>query len=431
MEKQNKVKKDYENSISHGVKMTKKLKLYFLIFIFVSNAGYAQEATNILPELNPDLELLQKIKDMPDNTWMKLPKLKITGDLGSLASNKDYLWAGPFVRDYCNKMVWAPDRKRALYTGGGHNTHPQNDVWEFDLASNTWVCLYGADQVPPRFAAEKESEGIAWYKENSILKNNFITTLKGAPLRPCHTWWAISYDTDRKQLLFLESHKGFFCVDKNLLARAHNIETTNPILKTYGSGTGEAWLFSFDPQKKEWLDVETKIPKSRESSNLEYIPDTKSLFWASGKTYVKETQKKEWEPLPKAGFGGGGMTAYDPYSKKIVGINGKETWVFDFASKEWQLLSKESPDGSYVPLGTFCFDSVAKKFILYTYWKTNEAPDGSPRLWTIDSNENKWEKPSPQGEFPKIGNIAGYYDVERNVTVIYSAKETWVYRCKN
>lgn len=410
--------------------MTRNLTLLILFLIIETKTCFAQEVATILPELQPDQALLQKIKDMPDNTWMKLPKLKVIGDLGSLASDKDYLWAGPFVRDYCNKMVWAPDRKRAIYTGGGHNSHPQNDVWEFDLAANTWVCLYGADKVPPRFSDAQETEGITWYKENSIFKNGVLTSLKGAPLRPCHTWWGITYDSDKKQMLFLESHKGFFGVNKNLLAKAHNIEATNPILKTYGSGAGEAWLFSFDPQKKEWVSVVTNIPKARESSNLEYIPDTKNIFWASGKTYLKDYQKDEWLPLSKSGFGGGGMTAYDPFHKKIMAIAGKESWVLDFTSKEWQLLSKDSPDGSYVPLGTFCFDSVAKKFILYTYWKSNENADGSPRLWTIDLNENKWDKPSPLGEAPKIGNVAGYYDVERNVTVIYSARETWVYRCK-
>ena len=28
------------------------------------------------------------------------------------------------------------------------------------------------------------------------------------------------------------------------------------------------------------------------------------------------------------------------------------------------------------------------------------------------------------------GNVAGYYDTARNVTVIYANRETWVYRCK-
>lgn len=409
--------------------MLNKIWVFLLVSICFATIIQAQNSTTIEPVLNPDLELLQKIKDLPDNTWMKLPPLKITGELGTLSSDKDYLWSGPRVRDYCNKMVWAPNRKRALYTGGGHNTHPQNDVWEFDLASNTWVCLYGADKVPPRFTAEKEADGIAWYKENSVFKNGVITSPRGAPLRPCHTWWAITYDSHRNQLLFIESHKGFFSTDKSLLAKTHNLEITSPILKGYGSGPGECWLFTFDPQKKEWVDVQTNIPKSRESSNLEFLEENKELFWVSGKTYFKKENKNEWAVLPKSGFGGGGMTAYDPYLKKMVGIVGNETWAFDMATKEWQLLIKESPVGSVVPSGTFCFDTKAKKFILYTHWKAKPDSDVTPQLWVFDLKEQKWEK--PEGETPKIGNIAGYYDVDRNVTVIYHTKETWVYRHKN
>ena len=58
----------------------------------------------------PDKDLLAKIEALPDNTWMKLPAFKTAGDLSWLKPNSDYRRLGPMVHDYCNRMVWAPER---------------------------------------------------------------------------------------------------------------------------------------------------------------------------------------------------------------------------------------------------------------------------------------------------------------------------------
>ena len=99
-------------------------------------------------KLPVDEALLKQIAELPGNTWMKLPPVKTAGDLSWLSPKSDYRRQGPRIRDYCNKMVWAPERERALYCGAGHNIHLYNDVWEYDLASNTWICLYAPDPTP-------------------------------------------------------------------------------------------------------------------------------------------------------------------------------------------------------------------------------------------------------------------------------------------
>lgn len=403
-----------------------------LVFVSAAQAREAVQAApvNAEPVLSPDTELLAKIEALPDNTWLKLPPCKTTGDMGVISKDPDYKRIGPRVRDYCNRLVWAPERKRALYTGGGHNIHPWNDVWEFDLASNTWVCLYGADPVPPRLGPGKETEAEAWYKANSVVKDGVVRTPRGGPLRPCHTWWSLCYDPDLKRMLFLESHKGFFCVDKAALAKAHGLDPKDPMFQTYGSGPGEAWLFAFYPETREWKEVLTKVPKARESSLLEYLPETKTIWWASGKTYLYDATKKNWNPVPKNGATGGGATAYDPDTKKVVATVGLETWVFDCTTSTWTQALKDAPDGTIIPHGTFNYDTAAKKFVLYTHLPIKDKPNAGARLWLYDVKENKWTAPAPQGDCPKVGNVAGYYDAARNVTVIYSNSETWVYRCK-
>ena len=343
---------------------------------------------------------------------------------------KDYQSSGPRVRDYCNRMVWAPERQRALYCGGGHNVHPWNDVWEFDLAANTWVCLYGADPVPPRFGPDKEAEALAWYKANAVVKDGVIRTPRGGPLRPCHTWWSLCYDSERKRMLFVESHKGLFATDKAMLAKAHNLDPMDPILRTYGSGAGEAWLLSFYPETGEWKEVLTGMPKAGESSCLEHLPDQKTLWWLSGKTYRYETAKNEWRPMPQDGPRLGGESAYDPETKKVVVTVGLQTWVFSCATNTWTLAQENAPDGGYVPVSVFCFDSTAKKFVLCTLLKLKDKPDAGMRLWLYDVKENQWTAPAPPGDGPKLSRIAGYYDPARNVTVLYSNQETWVYRGK-
>jgi hypothetical protein len=108
-----------------------------------------------VPPPAPDKELLARIEDLPDHTWMKLPAIKTAGELKWPMANNDYRRRGPMVRDYCNRMVSAPERQRALYCGAGHNVHPFNDVWEYDLASNTWICLYAPDPAPRSMVASR------------------------------------------------------------------------------------------------------------------------------------------------------------------------------------------------------------------------------------------------------------------------------------
>lgn len=396
-----------------------------------------KKGDEVLPKLAPDAELVKKLADLPENTWMKLPPVKTVGNLSWLSPKSGYRRWGPKPRDYCNKMVWAPDRKRALYCGGGHNLDPYNDVWEYDLASNTWVCLYAADPVPPRVHKKTTAaQRLEWYKKNTVLKDGAIVTKRGAPLRPCHTWWGLTYDTHRRKMLFLESHKGFFATDKASIGKAHGVDIKSELYRGYGSAGGNSWLFTFDPETRKWGKVITGVPKAWEASAMEYLSHSRTIWWQSHKTYLYDEKAGKWNPAAKNGPGPAAETAYHPESKSVVAVGGKGpapaiTRAYDCATKTWKVLDKNLPEGVRIPSATFCYDTIARRFVLYTAGRPGAGVTTTgPRLWLYDMKANKWTQPKPKGEVPKMGKVAGYYDPERNVTVIYSTKETWVYRCK-
>jgi hypothetical protein len=395
---------------------------YLLLLFMWDAAASADEVRK--PQLATDDALLARIAALPDNSWMKLPPVKTAGDLSWLSPKSDYRRQGPRIRDYCNKIVWAPERKRALYCGAGHNVHLYNDVWEYDLASNTWVCLFAPDPTAHR----KRDEN--WYQENVVLRNGVIRTPRGAPLRPAHTWWGLCYDIDRRRLVFWDAHKGLLFTNRKLLAAALKIDPQSLVLRGSGSGPGEAWVFEFDPVSKKWLDVIRKVPKAYESSQMEYLSRHKALWLHSGRTYVQDSKAKTWVPHTKSFNSNGAVSAYDPESDMVVLMVGSKTLVYDCANHSWTVTVENGPDSIHIPRGTFCYDSVAKKFVLFTNTKSQIESHKGSRMWLYDLESKTWTDPTPADGCPQLTGVAGYYDTARNVTVIYSNHETWVYRAK-
>ena len=105
---------------------------FFIAFVMLSAtqiAKSAEPAAKVEPAIAPDAALLAKIAALPDNTWLRLGPVKVAGDV-SWCGKADWKGTehlakvGPTGRDYCNKAVWSPERKRALYCGANHQTIP-------------------------------------------------------------------------------------------------------------------------------------------------------------------------------------------------------------------------------------------------------------------------------------------------------------------
>ncbi|MBL8026095.1 MAG: hypothetical protein JNL74_06780, partial [Fibrobacteres bacterium] len=141
-----------------------KIIVTFMIAAALVNAA-------VLPAVNVDTAVIRIISNLAPNQGAFLPAFKCVdrNNGAGFAAFASFATAGPGTRDYCNKWVYAPSRARALYCGSNHGApHKFNDVWEYDLASNTWVMLH------------KPDSGVV----------------------PCHTWWGLTYDRKRDELLW-------------------------------------------------------------------------------------------------------------------------------------------------------------------------------------------------------------------------------------
>lgn len=393
-------------------------------------------AGKIKPELPPDQALLAKIAALADNTWLKLPQTKTAGELAWATGDVgDYARSGPTVRDYCNKMVWAPERRRALYCGAGHNIHPWNDVWEYDLAANTWICLYAPEPGPPPSEAGGK-EVVNWYRENFQYRDGVLSTRKGAPVRPAHTWWGLCYDTERRRMVFWDAHKGQLFSDRvlntELLLQALGLKADHPAVRLSGSGPGEAWIFTFSPGEAAWKEVITGAPKAYESSQIEYLMDRQKFWLHSGRTYQSDASLRHWKLAGQGGPGQGVVSAYDSETRTVVAA-GSKAWVYSCDRDRWmEKAAVPEGDGGYIPNSIMSFDSVAKYFVLFTWLEVAGKNLPPVRLWLYSLKQDRWFRPVPQGDVPLLEPYTGYYDLERNVSVYCNSHgEVWVYRFQN
>lgn len=104
----------------------------------------------VSPELKADPEVMKILDNLKPGESALLPAVRTTGAINDELKKHRHDKTGPRLRNYCAKWVWAPDRKRALFCGANAGVpHRLNDVWEYDLASNTWLCLWEPDPDLP------------------------------------------------------------------------------------------------------------------------------------------------------------------------------------------------------------------------------------------------------------------------------------------
>jgi hypothetical protein len=357
---------------------------------------------------------------------------------------------GPRTRNYCLKWVWAADRKRALFCGGNAGVpHKMNDVWEYDLASNTWVLLWEPDPDTNRVRHMKKPGEAKAYLDKFVKldeESGELMTKRGAPFDPVHTWWGLTYDPEMRALLWVQGnhhlHGKFLDMHPEL----------KPKYKL--GGFHKMRLFAYYPYAGKWEFL--KYPeglRKAPAAILDYIPDLGgSLYYTeshaqqgvldskTGKWKYKQLARssarlrKEHPECPPREA----VSAYDSANKVLVVHHGggthrgkevpKRTYHYDVKTDKWQkvLHSSEGPVG-FDGASPMVYDSVAECCLL--------VHDG---VWSYRVGEKKWAKLSPRGPGYAEGRARkrkwsgmACYNPEHNVLMVDTGGgRVWAYRHK-
>jgi len=389
---------------------------------FVASSEPANENPKVEPSLTPAPKVVKIIDELGDNSSAVLTDLKTVGEWNAVAKEHGLDRTGPMGRDYTNKAVWMPDRKRAFFCGANHGApHRLNDAWEFDLPSHTWVMLFAPDP--------NNAKGVMEIKEFDVAgkKVKYVQTERGGPTHYGHTWWAFCYDPGMKAALWMNVHIGS--------------SPANYIEKETGSKEGVYAgppMWSFLPWEKKWKMVfsPSPYPKVPYAAQMEYVPDLKgpvlvSGNWSGDGTWVYNGKDNAWKQLGKKSNEPTyeSLMAYDRENKVLVVQEpNKATFHYDIKSSEWTKVLDPGKDSADAPAGhdarsLMFYDPLGKVCLLFD-------PRTPDRMWSYSVKEKKWTDNKVNGpEYPK-GRHLGYFDEERNVFVVNSGTKTWVYRHK-
>jgi hypothetical protein len=452
------------------VMLQRATAISFSTFLAFSGALHAGEHA-----YQDDSAITGLLEGLGDRSSAMLPAVHVeAGDLKMHGMDR----CGPGQRDYCNKMVYAANRQTALYAGGNHQVpHRMNDVWEYHLGSNTWHLLYAPDggnagrhkaayfltsrtlvRDPQKELSDTERGQIEayrqWWSENVVFRDGHLTTTRGGPIMPAHTWDAFCYDDRARRLIWgmgaspaaqLSTHAYF--TGKTVSELEELVDPTYTPM----------WMF--DVQNRRWIHYRTSQNHAElrgMGATMTYLPDLDRSIWyvaaenvspAAYEMWMFDAAEDTWAELkPNGGKAVSTLArkegiapraeqqaAYSPKHRKLVAVLGPDTFVYDVVANEWSKPVTDQRIYGHDAHSVFAYDHHSDLFLL-AY-----APAGRGkelRLATYSLITNTWELIDPRG--PKIptikyGGYTGYYDPGHNVLVIQGrySDRLWVYRHQN
>ncbi len=441
------------------------------LILFGGQVAYGEDAP--LP-YQDDPAIIAAIAKLGDRASLALPKVKVDAQTEIYGCQL----MGPVTRGYTMRMAYAPARQTALYHGGDHQTLRSNDVWEYHLGSNTWHAIFepdGGNQAPykgvlmflarrlraqpeqPMTADERKQfeEVRPWWNANVVWKDGYLTTQRGGPILPGHTWDTLVYEPNQNLMIH---GTGAYCSDAAILESRYREIPLEDVEQKIDNAYSSIWMF--DPFAKRWLIH--KRPANHAMPNMEgmgatmcYIPDLKRVIYyvaaqnVSPHSYAMwswDVGKNEWTELkPNGGKSIDDLvlrdkvapteeqqTAYSPKYKQMVAVIGKSTFAYDVVENHWVKLNDTIPLEAHDAKTMFAYDSVNDVFLL-----TEGNEQGQVAAFSLP--DNKWELITPHGDGCPPSNYGagnywgqpkGYFDPRLNVLVVHGGmtNRVWVYR---
>lgn len=364
------------------------------------------------------------IQGLRPNHAALLGSARVVGDFNEVSRKYDLHKHGPRGRDFTIKMVWAPERRRALFCGANHAVpHRLNDVWEFDLAALTWIMLYAPDNPRDYTGLGKDFSDVEF-------RDGILITKRGGPAVIAHTWWGLAYDPERREMLFMNTW----------------VTDQKKAVQQLGGDPAELYpgppLWAFSPESGRWKMLTTAKPYPRPifGGMLEYLPELKGTVWHANNwqmrgSWLYDLRTNGWKDL-KANGGGAEFDRnapepeqvgyYDPGRRLLIVHRHWATSHYDPRANAWKKVVDAPKDSADVPYGHDAFspmyhDPVTGEGLLVEF-KTNT-------LWAYDPDRAAWRRLRPEGDrMPEGGKRLAYFDPELKVFVIIDGTKVWAYR---
>lgn len=378
----------------------------------------------VTPALQEDGEVLARLAALQPNQAVSLGTARVVGDFNEVARRFRLHRTGPRGRDYSIKMVWAPERRRALFAGANHGQpHRLNDVWEFDLGALSWVMLYAPDN-PRSYAGLGEDASDVEYRDG------VLATRRGGPAVVGHTWWGLAYHPGIRRMLWMNAWSPNF--DK-LIARVGG----DPATRYRG-----LQLWSFEPQTARWELLRTSGPAPRLAfaGMLDYVDSLGEVVWHANNwqmrgTWLFEAGRLQWRNLHANSASGDFQRQapapeqvgyYDSRRDLLVVQRGRSTYHFDVKQNTWTKVRSAPAESTEVPNGhdartPFVYDPLSGHGLLVDF--------RSSTVWAYDPDSREWTRLAPDGApMPGGKKRLAYFDSAHGVLTVISGVQVWAYR---
>lgn len=387
--------------------------LLLLAALIIPGASLAVE-----PRLAADPATLKKLETLAPNAAVSLGNARVVGEFNDVAREYRLDKTGPRGRDYSTKMVWAPERQRALFLGANHAVpHRLNDVWEFDLGALTWAMLYAPDHSRGYLDLGKDPSDVEF-------RDGWLVTKRGGPAVIGHTWWQLTYDPVRREALFMNTWPG----------------KQQKMVEGLGGDPSALYvgppLWAFSPETRRWRPIKTPQPwpKTSFASLFEYIPELEGAIWHTNNfkmkaTWLYDVATNSWRNLDARGFPDHApkpeqVAYYDAKRGIVVAQRHHDTFHFDVRRRDWSKVLAGTPANApygHDASGPMTFDPHHGHGLLLEK-KTDT-------LWAYDPDARAWSRLTPRGDpMPTGKKRLFYFDPAHRVFVVIKDTQVWAYR---